>query len=212
MSEFWSVPKMWAGQTVVILAGGPSLDLEQVRLVGLARLRGRIRVIAVDDAYIPAFWADLLYGCDWRWWKKHCGAIGFPGIKATLSNSLKHLDDYPDIQLLENTGTEGFEPQPTGLRTGRNGGYQAINLTAHTAPKRIVLLGFDMKADADGRTHWFGKHEDWELKPTILTNVMRPAFDGLVAPLKELGIEVVNATPGSALEAFPRVKLEAVLP
>ena len=127
------------------LGGGPSLSQEQVE-----QLRGRARVIAVNDAYKLAPFADVLYGCDWRWWRKHNGAPDFAGLKVTLSNSRGHLDDYPDIKVVENTGSEGPELEPTGLRTGRNGGYQAINLVVHLGAARILLIGDDMKADAHG--------------------------------------------------------------
>ena len=65
-----------------------------------------------------------------------------------------HLDDYPAIRMIENTGSDGLEPRPTGVRTGGSDGYQAINLAFHFGVKRIVLLGYDMKFGADGQVHW----------------------------------------------------------
>jgi hypothetical protein len=40
---------------------------------------------------------------------------------------------------------------------------------------------------------------------------MIPRYATLVGPLEELGIEVFNATPGSALKTFPMVRLEKAL-
>jgi hypothetical protein len=168
-------------------------------------------VIAINDAWRMAPWADVLYGCDWRWWLKHRGAPDFAGIKVTLSNSVGHLDAYPDIKVLENTGTEGFEHRPSGIRTGRNGGYQAINLAVHLGARRILLLGYDMKAGADGRLHFFGDHEDWPTRPGIFEGVFLPQFSALVQPLQDKGIEVVNCTPGSALVVFHVKQLEDAL-
>ncbi|MFQ5774193.1 MAG: hypothetical protein ACE5GS_06735 [Kiloniellaceae bacterium] len=203
---FWTAPRLWPGATVACLGGGPSLAQGQVDAV-----RGRCRVVAVNDAWRLAPWADVLYGCDWRWWQRNNGAPEFCGIKVTLSNSLGHLDEWPGIKVLENTGIEGIELRPTGLRTGRNGGYQAINLAVHFGAKRIVLLGYDMKPDRAGRTHWFGDHEDWPTRPTIFRDVFLPHFEGLARALDELGVAVVNCTPGSALDAFPRAALEEAL-
>ncbi len=202
----WSAPRLWPGATVVCLGGGPSLTQAQVDFI-----RGRGRVIAVNDAYQLAPWAEVLYACDWRWWRKLDGVPDFAGLKVTLSNSRGHLDAYPDIEILENTGTEGLERAPTGLRTGRNGGYQAINLAVHLGAARVLLLGYDMKPDAAGRTHWFGDHADWPTRPGVFETVMLPHFPGLARELRILGVAVVNCTPDSALEAFDKLPLERAL-
>ena len=202
MSEIWSVPRLWPGATVACLGCGPSLTQAQVDLV-----RGRCHVIAVNDAWRLAPWAEVLYACDWRWWHKHAGVPAFTGLKVTLSNSLGHVAVWPEIKVLENTGTEGLESAPTGLRTGRNGGYQAINLAVHFGARRIVLLGYDMKPDAQGRSHWFGDHEDWPTRPSIFRDVFLPHFDALARALEETGVQVVNCTPDSALDVFPKADL-----
>ncbi|MCH8999187.1 MAG: hypothetical protein IID48_13140 [Proteobacteria bacterium] len=204
--EPWSVPRLWPGSTIACLGGGPSLSRHQVD-----RLRGRARVIAVNDAYKLAPWAEVLYACDWRWWLKHGGVPDFAGLKVTLSNSRGHLDAYPDIEIVENTGTEGLERDPRGLRTGRNGGYQAINLAVHLGAKRVLLLGYDMKADARGRTHWFGDHADWPTRAGVFSGVMLPQFAKLAGELEALGVAVVNCTLDSALDVFAKVPLEQAL-
>ena len=194
---FWTAPRLWPGETVCCLGSGPSLTAAQCE-----RARGRARVIACNDSWRLAPWADVLYGCDWRWWRKHAGVPAFAGVKVTISNSLGHLDDYPDINVIENTGTEGLDTRPNGIRTGRNSGYQAINLAVHMGAALVVLLGYDMKAAADGRLHFFGDHEDWPTRPTIFENVFVPQFKTLLSPLRDLGVEVVNCTPDSALTVF----------
>ncbi len=206
MTAWWPVPRLWPGQCIACLGGGPSLTQADVD-----RLRGRVRVIAVNDAWRLAPWADVLYACDWRWWVKHRGVPGFAGMKVSLSNSLGHLGGYPEIKLVENTGIDGLERRRSGLRTGRNGGYQAINLAVHLGARRILLLGYDMKAAADGRTHWFGDHADWPTRASIYGTTMLPHFPGLATALQEGGVDVVNCTPGSALTVFPMADLETTL-
>jgi hypothetical protein len=51
-------PPDWTGETVAVVGGGPSLTLEQVRLVGIGRFAGRCKVIAVNSAAFLAWWAD----------------------------------------------------------------------------------------------------------------------------------------------------------
>lgn len=202
----WRVPRLWPGATIACLGGGPSLTAEQVNAVC-----GRARVIAINDAWRLAPWADVLYACDGRWWRKHGGVPGFPGLKVTLSNSAVEVAPWPEIKVLANTGPDGLELSPHGLRTGRNGGYQAINLAVHFGARRVLLLGYDMKLGADGRSHWFGEHADWPARPNIFRDVFLPHFEGLAHALDAIGVAVVNCTPGSALDAFPKASLDQAL-
>lgn len=193
MPEFWKVPRIWVGCTVVCIAGGPSLTPAQVD-----RCRGT-RMIAVNDACRLAPWADFLYGCDLKWWRWHKGVAAFDGVRVTLDKRV--VAEYPGIKLLENTGIEGLEDAPTGLRTGRNSGYQAVGLAVQLGAARILLLGYDMKP-MDGRAHWFGDHP----RPTLPADYVAwlKAWGTITAPLAVAGVEVINCTPDSALDVFER--------
>lgn len=164
-------------------------------------------MIAISDAHRLAPWADVLYSCDAKWWGHYRGVPEFTGLKFTLE---KRAGQWPGVQVLENTGSRGLEPAPTGLRTGFNSGAQAINLAVHLGARRIVLLGYDLQPGADGRTHWFGRHPS-ALRRESPYAMFMDAFCSLVLPLHQLGVEVVNASRATALTAFPRVSLEAAL-
>ncbi|MCH8990900.1 MAG: hypothetical protein IIA44_04000 [Acidobacteria bacterium] len=205
-SSFWSVPRLWNGATIVCLGGGPSLTQAQVDTC-----RGRARVIAINDSYLLAPWAEVLYFCDRRWFEWHepqAEFRAFKGIKVTLDEQV--LKAHPEIRGVKNTGRDGLETDPTGVRTGRNSGYQAINLAVHLGARRIVLLGYDMKPAADGRTHWHGGHPV-TLHETVFAHSMLPCFPSLVEPLRQRRVAVLNATPGSALTVFPMLALEQAL-
>jgi hypothetical protein len=206
----WLVPPLWPGETVAILAGGPSLMPAQVDACKLARRSlgeggGKARVIAINDAYRLAPWADLLYFCDSRWWEWHKERPefrAFGGIKVTLSEDVAAKDG--SIRWLRNSGVEGFDDKRDCLRNGRNSGYQALHLAAHLGARRIVLLGYDMRLAADGREHWFGAHPGHNPLKQATLDLMNKCFTSLVDPLLARGIEVVNATPSSALDVFPK--------
>lgn len=201
-----AVPRLWPGETVVCLGGGPSLTQEDVDYV-----RGLARVIAINDAYRLAPWADVLYACDekfWKWqYRFHEDAINdFHGFRYALTPASAR---HPFVEVLRNTGETGLELEPTGLRTGRNGGYQAINLAVHFGVTRILLLGYDMSLGHGGKSHWFGDHPD-RMKPPL--TVFRRNFPTIAKPLKEIGVEVLNCSRRSALTCFPKVTLECALP
>lgn len=198
----WSVPRMWEGETCVILASGPSMNQAVANTV-----RGT-RTIAINTTFQLAPWADMLYAADARWWKAYEKPIDGPswrilgGIKVACEPT-----QYKEVHQIKNTGESGFDPDPGCVRIGGNSGYQAIHIAAHAGAKRILLCGFDMKG-----CHWHGRH------PEPLRNHGEGIyarwlknFDGLAKALNGLGIEVLNCTPGSALKAFPMVALEEAL-
>lgn len=182
------VPRCWPGETFVLLGCGPSLTEADVDAC-----RGQARVIAINQAYTLASWADVLYACDARWWAWHKGVPAFAGLKYALE---KDAARWPGVQVLKNTGTEGLERDASGVKTGKNSGFQAINLAVHLGAAKILLLGYDMHG-----AHFFG---DYPWAPTIPPfHSFLDRFATLVEPLKALGVEVVNCTPRSALKAFP---------
>lgn len=193
--------KLWPGSTVVCIATGTSL-----RKADVDACCGRARVIAINDAYKLAPWADALYACDSRWWHWHRGVKSFAGQKYSLDNRVKRL--CPEVTVLRNTGETGLELDPAAIRTGKNSGYQAINVAVHLGAKVILLLGYDMRLGPGHRSHFFGEHPH-PVKPPF--HLMIPKFATLVAPLMAVGVKVINCTPQSALECFPRMDLTAAL-
>jgi hypothetical protein len=206
-----TVPRSFEGQPVVCIGTGPSLTKDDV-----ASLQGQAKVIAINDAYAWAPWADVLYAADAAWWQTHKAALAFAGEKYTVVSPAKIADGvkFPGVKRLRHAGYRGLSLQPDrlclGLAGGCNSGYQAINLAVLMGASKILLLGYDMQRDANRRAHFFGKH------PAPLSNsspyeLMARAFKDLVEPLKHLGIPIVNCTRETALTAFPRQPLHEAL-
>lgn len=209
------LPRICTGDTVFCLATGPSLTQADVDAV-----RGRGTVIAVNDAHQLAPWADVLYSSDRYWWNYYKGVPGFKGLRATIEFSegryAKELARIsPEMFFLRNTGHHGVETNPTGLRTcAQNSGGAAVNLAAHlfardTGQRRIVLLGYDCGVPGSKR-HFFGDH------PSRLSQISpyptwRVAYDQMRAPFDALGIEVINCSRSTAINAFRCAPLAEVL-
>lgn len=204
-----AVPRSWPGSTVVLLATGPSLNQ-----VDADYCRGKARVIAINDAYKLAPWADCLYGTDARWYHWHKGVPSFTGPKWSLEHSQwgPYRAHYPDVQRLRNTGPGGIEHEPTGLKNGRNSGYAAINLAVHYGAVRVILLGYNMQP-MKGKAHFWaennGEHPNKQRSPY---DQFRRRFESLKKPLAKLGVTVINCTEGSALTTFPKQPLREALP
>lgn len=207
----YRVEPIWEGGTVFCIAGGASLTLSQVRLIGMAKRRPGVRVIAVNDAVYPAAFADIAYACDTSWWDHHKGVPWFPrlrlcyGIRNVPPRGSFMLPEDPGIMFVEGSGTEGLDADPQRLRSGGNSGYQVIQLAANLGATRVVLVAYDMQGE-----HWFGQHPEGQLRrsPVFATRISQ--FNVLANGLRDRGgVTVVNASPGSALHAFPFVSLEA---
>ncbi len=195
-----TVPKLWPGSTIVCLGTGPSLTQDDVDYC-----RGKARVIAVNDAYKLAPWADVLYACDTKWWGWHKGAPDFAGMKYSLQTASVR---FKGVQVIRNIGRDGLTLDPTGVKSGSNSGYQAIGLAVHLGAKHIVLLGYDMGKSEKGKTHFFGDHRD-KTQPPYAACIK--AFHTLADPLEAAGIDLVNCSRRTALTCFRRAPLEDVV-
>lgn len=202
------VPRAWLNETVVCIATGPSLTADDCEYV-----RGRARVIAINDAYRLAPWADAVYGTDARWWHWHKGVQGFTGAKWSLEHSQwwNYRELYPDVQRLRNSGPDGLEHDPTALRNGRNSGFAAINLAYHYGASRIVLLGYDMQPTGKRQHFWAENNGEHPNKSRSPYAQFRRRFESLVKPLQKRGVSVINCTRTTALTAFPCAPLRDVL-
>lgn len=162
---------------------------------------------------------SAMYFCDAKWWQQSMASN-----RRTRDNSYSFHDaiykgwwwtvssnfaDHPQVNVLRCGEQTGLSEDPGYLNHGSNSGYQAINLAVHLGAKRIVLLGYDMRLD-NGRSNWHDEPRPFA-SPSLYDQSMLPYFATLVEPLGKLGVEVVNCTPGSALECFPKATLEEAL-
>lgn len=212
-----AAPLIWPGETVVCLGSGPSLTQEDVDYV-----RGKARVIVVNSTYRLAPWADVLYACDDSWWgraSRDRSLETFGGLRFSITYRKYRLDDdraitiephkaKARVSVLRNTGEEGLETSPLGLRTGQNSGYQAVNLAVHLGARRIVLLGYDMQYGPRNAKHWSGHPADALTSPFQLFVRL---FESLVEPIRVAGVEIVNCSRRTALQCFPKRELREVL-
>lgn len=195
------VPRLWPNETVVCIASGPSLTPEDVAVV-----RGRARVVVVNNSYQLAPWADVLYAADARWWKWHKGAPDFQGLKYSVT---KDSARWPGVIVIGRGASTGLSLDTTKVCLGGNGGYQALNLAVLLGASRVVLLGYDMAVAKDGRQHWHPDHPNTMRSPY---QNFRAAYPTLVEPLKAAGVEVINCSRQTALTCFPRAVITDVFP
>lgn len=198
---FWKPPKMWKGQTAFIIGGGPSL-----KGMDWTPLHSK-HIIGCNDAYTLGPWVDVCYFGDDGWYFKHhkTALLDFPGLKVCSDGGCLR---EPGILVVKRT-PRGFHTDKIGWNV--NTGASAINLAYLFGVSRVVLLGFDMQLGAEGESNWHPNAKDKPNPKNYLKFLMWFEFlkKGLDEKAPEL--EVLNATPNSKLDLFPRVKLEDVL-
>lgn len=199
------ISPQWANEPCFILASGPSLTAQVVNVVRMKRWIDKWNVIAVNDSYKLAPWADALYGCDNKWWEIHGNC--FEGQKWAChqdieGNNKLELAEKLDLNLVSSRDSDEFCTDQRFIHHGSNSGFQAVNLALHFGAKFIVLVGFDMRT-VDGKAHFFGTHPDPLGNGDDNTyRKFANAFDTASRKLPK-DVTIINATPGSAMKCFP---------
>lgn len=191
----------------VVAASGPSLNGET------AEVCKDLPVVAVNDAYRLFPFADVLYGCDGRWWDHHYGCKEFAGERWSSHGDRSHNEkrdvaERHGLSLVRGRDGEGFSFDPAFIHYGDNSGFQAVNLAIHFLGGigRVVLVGFDMRMVA-GKRHFFGEHPPTLTQTSVGYSLWPKRFEKASKMLPP-GIEIVNATPESALTCFPIMDLQ----
>lgn len=198
-----------------ILASGPSIKKANVEL-----LRGRLPVLAIKETIGIAPWADVVYGCDAPWWAHRRGLPEFKGLKLAYHHHA--LDRFSDLRrveipdkhggmlLLDKIGAVGAGGAGQG-NGGGHSGFQALNLAVQFGAKRILLVGYDL-SDRGG-VHFYGRNNWSKANNPASDQLARWAktMDGLASQLKEIAVEVLNASRDSAMRAFRKVTIEQAL-
>lgn len=121
-----------------------------------------------------------------------------------------------DITFFQRGKPYGIDTDTESVSWNGNSGASAINLAYHIGAKRVVLIGFDMKATPEGKNFHKeyedkGKKTKSEKALASLFNRHRKGFPTIKKDAEALGLEILNATPGSAIKDFPIIRLEDVL-
>ena len=173
--------------------------------------------------------ADHLYAADSFWWDYHISDIArdFNGKCWSCDPTKDEGRTYSNWAKKNNNPTawgitilkcmirqRGLSTDATKVHSGGNSGYQAINLARHLlfangdTGGQIILIGFDMH-NHSGKSHWFGDH------PSKFVNNNNEAsrFIDAYRTIKpeDYGIEIINCSRTTALDAFPCKRLEDVL-
>lgn len=213
VDQFWCPPRIWEGQTVFVIGGGPSLQDQD-----LSGIHDK-PVLGINFAATLGRWVDVVYGMDRIFWAGRPDEESDEGFIHWLRrvehpcwrvSPCRALAPYKDIKILKVEQRLGIDTRPGYVANWKHSGHGAINLAVNLGAKRIVLLGFDMRHDPERGHNW---HE-WSPKEPpkdVYEEGFVSVLESTVEPLEELGVEVVNATPRTNLDLWPTVTLREEL-
>lgn len=163
---------------------------------------------------------SLLYGCNLVWWDEYWTRVrGLPCEKWTTNECAAHT--YGINHISERWGY-GLCEDENVIHHGHGSGFSLVGMAHKQGAERILLLGYDLKyaKDYDGRRrtvgstprHFFGEYpthlQHW---PSVkVRNGVHIELVDLYRSIHEQGlVEIVNCTPGSALEGvIPSISIE----
>lgn len=205
----------WLGKAVFCLGSGPSLSsisAREWRDLALLQKSGKCIVLGINSSFkfsrANGVEVDALFFTDENWFEDNRGLVEeFKGLKFTVSRRAKNA--YPELMRIENRHQPWFEVGHPPMKDGRSSGHRAVSLSIMLGANLILLLGYDMRI-VENRSHYHDEYSNTEFAKAYSQEFVR-GFDGWHEAALKVGCQIINCTPGSAVDEFPFLPLETFL-
>jgi hypothetical protein len=207
------------GGVITIVGGGWSVgQVNCDRLVG--------HVIAVNDSARHLPWWNTAVSMDRLWTENRWDELversiienGEVWLRRSAVQNITTPAPRPWFHIFECDHTRNEFTARPGVLNGTNSGACALNLAWQMKPARLYLLGFDMNRSDDGRAYWYPPYP-WSSKAGGTSagkySTWAAQFDQAAQSFAQIGCDVFNVSPRSAITSFrkitPRQYLEVPL-
>jgi len=199
----------WDDKPTFIVGGGPSL-----RGFDFAKLRGLGHVVGVNQSMFDAP-ADIGVTMDHAFMQHRRSQLEtFAASRRALYLVMPSrweciVAPIAGATYLLGLPHEGLSLYTDEVRHGGTSGYAALNIAILKRAAMIVLLGFDYSGDAGA----FNYHRSysWGSANEALWPIWARRFDAAAQVCRALGVEVINASPTSAVTSFPVDTIDGAL-
>lgn len=222
----WKIPNIWQDGECIILGGGSSVPQqlgvpdELIHSVSTGVKKAEKfspyfqpikskHIIGINMAFRLGTWVDMMFFGDASFFKKNKQEIlAWQNLRITCATFDKVVGIKRVKRSKQKYGITGIRDE---VCWNANSGAAAINVAVHLGVKRIILLGFDMQS-VENQTHWHQYYAPKDLKKMKDTYKKHLAgFPEIARYCKSKNIEVLNASPNSALQVFTKVQLKDVI-
>lgn len=200
------------GRTVFILGGGASVTKETI-----ARLNASgEHIFCLNSSFkfiqnpLGVLWCDEAWAATNKDKLDASQAFKF-SVKANGTVYItKNIKAQSNATVLNKTGDFGFDPNLDNVK-GNNSGCYSINLLTNCKVKRIVLVGFDMKATSN-KAHF---HNDYtySIRPSVYKDLFIPSMESMNKQITESGLKtkIYNTNFDSGIRCFEFKTLESFI-
>lgn len=122
--------------------------------------------------------------------------------RSALVNVKKH---YAFVRRFECDHETALLADKPGWLNGPNSGHCALNLAYKMRPKSIVLWGFDFNRSPTGEVYWYDPYPWSKPNPGGMHPVWATMMAAPLRQCREVGVEVLNASPSSAIGGTKKV-------
>lgn len=175
-------------------------------------------VIGINAAFLIGNWVDVCLMGDGTFYLMNRRELAkFPKLKISCNpNTRKKAHPGDNIKFLakDNRMPFGISTRQAHVSWNGNTGAAGISLAHHFGACRIYLLGFDMKLGPGDRQHFHSHYRTagarTEAKKLPFDRHMK-GFPTIAKHARQLGLEIINVNPDSAITDFPRVSLKDII-
>lgn len=176
-------------ETMICIASGPSLSRNDCDIA----FSSGYKIITVNNSWRMVPDCEVIYAGDCCWWEENSDSI--------TSKAERWCGDEFTARRF------GINYLPSSLPGSFNSGQRAIELAINQGAKRVILLGYD--CTLRNGLHWHGAHP-------LLDNPDRFSINRWQAEFQQLrdragGVEIINCSPRTRLQAFPALPLQVAL-
>jgi hypothetical protein len=198
----------------ILVGTGPSLTPEAIHLVNSSNVPKFVCNLAFKDVRPDVFYANnkefwAIYGKD----LKHCQYPKYAYCQEAMEYG---------AQILKGEWKPSLSQDPEVLHWGHGSGYELLGVAYLAGVTEAILIGYDLRFPkgydgknqvAGGDRHYFGEYVK-ELQHWTRLNIGNGGeLNGLLECYRtintsDLGLRIVNCSPGSALDFFEMGRLE----
>jgi len=202
--SYWSIPKLFDGELVVIIGGGASLkgyDLSPFH---------QFKMIGCNDAYRLGDCIDVVVSGDKGWIDYHTklkAYQNFKGLKVSIAPGWHSESDGGQTKTPKRL-IKGASEKAHELGWNDSTGAAAIDLARKMGACRILLLGFDMKLSTDNQNNWHENIIDIPNPDVFARHILgcQRICDYMKKYAKKC--QVFNCGPDSVMKVFPMLDID----
>jgi tetratricopeptide (TPR) repeat protein len=206
---------------VAIIGGGPSL-----RGTDLGPMRDRVHSVALNATALALPWTDVAVTHDPSHLVERFHGYERPVVAGLPLDAIRARGTLPGFELRRRLLSDRLSELDDVLHSGgHTSAYTALNYAYLLGARRVVLFGIDLNALPRAEDYWHGGQDRYnqrrlaelESRPTFArwwayrARKLSGAPDVFASTLPQLaaaGVEVINASPDSAVTCFPKVTPE----